>query len=120
MNLHRSSRARLFWIALIIIYGLAIMPAPDAPSLGVGDKVDHIAAFLCLTLLARPAYPARSPALTGLALSAFGAFIELSQAVPFIHRDASVADWVADSIAILVGLASGRLLARMMPRAFHS
>lgn len=120
LSLYRRSRIQLFWIATAVIYGLAIMPSPEAPSFGAGDKVDHIAAFLTLTLLGRSAYWMRPPALIGIGLSAFGAFIELSQAVPLIHRDASVADWAADSIAVLVGLGLSGRLARRLPLFFEA
>ena len=103
---------------LAIVYGLAILPAQEAPTIGVGDKLDHVAAFLVLTLLGRAAYWTRPAAMLAVGLSAFGAFIELSQAIPLIGRDASVADWVADSIAVLIGLALSALLARRFATIF--
>jgi hypothetical protein len=118
VDLYRRSRIQLFWIAMLIAYGLAIMPRGEAPSLGEGDKFDHIAAFLTLTVLGRSAYWMRPPALIGIGLSAFGAFIELSQAVPIINRNCSLSDWVADSIAVLVGLGLSSLLARTLPLFF--
>jgi VanZ family protein len=39
-----------------------------------------------------------------LMMTAFGGFIELSQAVPFIHRDAEWDDWFADIFATVIGL----------------
>ncbi|MBW8744235.1 MAG: hypothetical protein JF628_07810 [Sphingomonas sp.] len=39
-----------------------------------------------------------------LMMAGFGAFIELSQAIPAIHRDAEWDDWFADMIAILLAL----------------
>ena len=45
-------------------------------------------------------------------LAAFGALIEFTQMIPLLHRDASAADWVADSIAIVVGLGLVILLTR--------
>jgi VanZ family protein len=32
-------------------------------------------------------------------LSLFGAFIEVVQAIPALHRDSDVKDWIADTIA---------------------
>jgi len=40
-------------------------------------------------------------------LSLFGAFIELVQAIPVLHRDSDVLDWVADTVAaslVLLGI----------------
>ena len=44
--------------------------------------------------------------------------IEISQAIPFFGRDASVWDWVADSAAILVGLGLAALIERRLPALF--
>jgi len=50
------------------------------------------------------AYP-RFPLLRLLALlSAFGAAIEVFQAIPALHRDSDVWDWVADTAAVSVVL----------------
>jgi VanZ family protein len=40
----------------------------------------------------------------GVRLSAFGALIEIVQAVPALHRDSSALDWLADTGAVLVVL----------------
>ena len=104
-DLFRRFARPLFWFTLLFAYGAAIMPAPRAPDLGAGDKVNHIAAFLVLTWLGRNAYRALGRWRLALGLSAFGVLIELTQAIPALHRDASVWDWVADSCAILVALA---------------
>jgi len=104
-DLFRRFAKPIFWITLLFAYGAAIMPSPDAPDLGAGDKVNHIAAFLVLTWLGRHAYPALGRWRLALALSAFGILIELTQAIPALHRDASFWDWMADSCAIVVALA---------------
>lgn len=93
-----------FWGALLFAYVDAIIPGKDAISLSAWDKLNHMAAFFTITFLARAAYP-RIPAFRlFLMMAAFGAFIELSQAIPLIHRDAEWDDWFADMIASLVGL----------------
>jgi hypothetical protein len=37
-------------------------------------------------------------------LSLFGAFIEVVQAIPELHRDSDVLDWLADTVAVAVVL----------------
>ena len=93
-----------FWLAALFAYVEAILPAQDQMELGVWDKINHMAAFFTITFLARAAYP-RIPVFRLFAMmAAFGAFIELSQAVPLIHRDAEWADWFADLIATMMAL----------------
>ncbi|UAK25351.1 VanZ family protein [Sphingomonas nostoxanthinifaciens] len=94
----------LFWLAVIVAYVAAILPQREAPHLGYSDKVDHMAAFFTITVLARLGYPERAVPLVFIAMAAFGGFIELSQAVPIVHRDAEWADWFADMAASVVGL----------------
>jgi VanZ family protein len=118
MTLYRNLRLATFWVVMLFTYVSAMLPGDMAPTLGSTDKVDHISAFLTLSLLARLAYPRRSLWLTGLALSFFGAFIEFSQAIPFIHRDADVMDWAADTAAIIMGLAATHNLEVLAPKLF--
>ena len=103
-----SPLRRLFvvalWGAVAFAYVAALLPQKEAPHLGYTDKVDHMAAFLTVTILARLAYPRASVAMLFALIAAFGGLIELSQAVPFIHRDAEWADWLADIAATLLGL----------------
>ena len=103
-GLYQRFAMPLFWTMVALVYAAAIMPSPQAPDLGAGDKVNHVAAFLTLTLIGRTAYRSLSTWRLGLGLSLFGALIELTQAIPIFQRDASVWDWIADSVAIIVML----------------
>jgi VanZ family protein len=118
MTNYRRLRIAAFWAALAFAYACAIWPEDSAPSMTPSDKADHTITFISLSWLIRLAYP-RSPwPLSGVALFGFGVFIELSQWLPFIGRDASVADVVADTIAIAIGLATALLAKRLLPRFF--
>lgn len=116
IGLYRRFKAPVFWMTLLVVYGLAIMPADQAPSLGAGDKVNHIAAFFVLTLLGRTAYPSVAAWRLATGLSLFGILIELTQAIPALRRDASVWDWVADSAVILVALGAALIVERLRRR----
>ena len=93
-----------FWLAALFAYVEAIVPAHDQIELNAWDKVNHMAAFFTITFLARAAYPRLPVFRLFVMMAAFGALIELSQALPFIHRDAEWDDWFADLFATLVGL----------------
>ena len=106
----------LFWAAALFAFVMAVLPhppqLPDAPS----DKVQHIIAFTTLTLLGSWAYATARPLKLLLALSLFGAVIEIVQAIPVLHRDPELLDWLADSAAVAVVLLLVRLLRRRMAR----
>lgn len=90
----------LFWVALVVTLAAAVWPEASAPHLFPWDKADHFAAFFVLTTLAAAAFP-RTPLLViALWLSLAGSAIELVQAVPAVHRDCDIWDWVADAAAI--------------------
>ncbi len=120
IRLYRRVAVPIFWTTIAIVYAVAIMPAAQAPDFHAGDKINHIAAFLTLTLLGRAAYRAHPPWRLALGLSLFGALIELTQAIPALHRDASLWDWVADSCAILVALVAALAIERCLPAGIRA
>ncbi len=98
--------ARLaFLVALIVTLIMALLPHP--PKLAIdswGDKFEHSLAFATLTILSCASFP-RMPLLRiGERLSFLGALIEVLQAMPSIHRDCDIFDWMTDTGAIAIFL----------------
>lgn len=83
---------------------MAILPHPPEVPGEPNDKVQHIIAFATLSLLGSFAYPGVALLQLLVRLSLFGAFIEVVQAIPALHRDSDVLDWVADTGAVAVVL----------------
>lgn len=96
------------WLAMAGAYVMAIMPGN--PHIFHYDKANHGLAFFVMAVLARLGFSRAMTPLIAIGLIAFGAFIELSQALPIIARDASWADLGADTIATFVGLLAGSVL----------
>lgn len=94
----------IFWLTLLFIFVSAEMPAGYAPHLFPWDKAEHFVAFFVITSLAAAAYPRVPLVLVALWLSLFGCAIELVQALPIIHRDCDIWDWVADTTAVVAAL----------------
>jgi VanZ family protein len=67
------------------------------------DKTHHAVTFGALTALAIAAYSRSRLIPLGVALSGFGAAIELIQ--PYFERSRDVWDWVADNVGIIIVLA---------------
>lgn len=106
-----------FWAAAIFAFVMAVIPQPPALPGAPNDKLQHMMAFLVLGGLASFGYPKTSPVYLGAGLSLFGAFIELVQYIPSLHRDSDPIDWIADTAAaalILIALhwLKGRLAAK--------
>ena len=100
LALHRRGLRLFFWAAAAFAFVMAILPHPPEFPGGPGDKFQHMAAFATLATLAALAWPERRYAAIGLALSYFGAIIEIVQAIPALHRDCDILDWVADTVSL--------------------
>jgi VanZ family protein len=102
----RASRAAraIFWAAACFAFVMAIVPQPPQVPGEPNDKVQHIMAFATLALLGSFAYPKAALTRLLIGLSIFGALIEVVQAIPALHRDSDVLDWLADTLAVIVVL----------------
>lgn len=107
-----SRGATLVVLGLILV--LALMPGDASASPIFGwDKLDHIAAFTALTVLARCAWPGQSRLLTALVVLGVGVLIELLQGFPGLRRQPSAFDVLADIIGIALGLGAAAVLSRV-------
>ena len=107
----------IYWAVVLVVFYLAVAPIHDVGPPG-SDKFEHFGAFLALALGAGVLY-ARTPIWLSAALViAYGGAIELIQGLPFVHRDCSLYDWLADiggvtASAILLSLSGLRARARL-------
>ena len=101
-----------FWGASAFALVMALLPQPPQLPGEPSDKLQHILAFATLALLGRLAYPQTRLLVLATGLSAFGAAIELLQAIPALHRDAELADWAADTAAVVAVLLALELARR--------
>ena len=94
----------IFWGAVCFAFVMAILPHPPQLPGEPNDKVQHVVAFATLAVLGSFAYFTAPITRLLVGLSAFGALIEVVQAIPALHRDSDVMDWIADTAAVLVVL----------------
>jgi hypothetical protein len=94
----RAAKA-LFWVAAAFAFVMAVLPHPPELPGEPSDKIQHVTAFAVLGLLGAWAFPKLRPLALVVRLSLFGAAIELAQAIPSLHRDSDVLDWIADTAA---------------------
>jgi len=106
-----------FWLCFAFATVMALLPKPPhLPIDSFGDKFEHMVAFAVLSILAQIAFPAAPRLRLAAWLSAFGAAIELAQAIPVLHRDSDVADWLVDTAVVVLALGLPALVARRRPR----
>jgi VanZ family protein len=99
----RTARA-IFWAAACFAFVMAVLPHPPEVPGAPNDKVQHIIAFTTLSMLGSFGYPRTALLKLLVGLSLFGAFIEVVQAIPALHRDSDILDWIADTAAVAVVL----------------
>lgn len=103
----QQNRWRIALAALLVFVTYKAFSTPSAAVSFVHmDKVLHVCAFVCLTFVASRSWPPGRQSIWGVALglAIYGAFIELVQSqLPM--REASLADWAADTLGIALGLA---------------
>ncbi|WP_047534554.1 VanZ family protein [Methylotenera sp. N17] len=99
-----ASLPYLFMLLLMLVtYLMLIELPPKEGGWPYWDKVQHIAVFVMLTLLALLAFPKwRWQSAVGLAM--YGAVIEWAQGAWTITRMPSVGDWLADVVGIAISL----------------
>ena len=91
---------------------MALLPRPPSLPIEPGDKVQHMIAFFTLGSLAAAGWRDRGLLALFVRLAAFGAAIELFQAIPALHRDAEILDWAADMLATAAALGIAHLAIR--------
>lgn len=95
--------APAFWFCLSGAVTLALQPH-SAYLPEVNDKAQHMLAFGTLALLGAFAFPRFPRVHLAERLSFLGALVEVLQAIPALHRDCDIRDWIADTIAIVAVL----------------
>jgi hypothetical protein len=99
--------------AVVVLVSLAVLfaPASDVPSAPAGvDKLVHLGLFAALAVSGRWA-GMTTRALAPL-LIAYAAGSEVLQGLAVVDRSVSFADWVADVVGVLLGLALWTAAAR--------
>lgn len=97
--------ARLaFYLGLLIVVALSLMPQDSVPAPGLWDKAGHVLAYAALATAGGIGYRGRrSFFLVGLGLLLLGAALELAQSF-LPDRIASLHDILANAIGIALGL----------------
>ena len=111
---HGALSRGVFAVAVLVSLAVLFASPSDVPDSPPGvDKVVHASLFLALAVTGRWA-GARPAALAGL-LVLYAAGSEVVQGLDAVGRSASVADWLADVVGVLAGLALWAALARRRP-----
>jgi membrane associated rhomboid family serine protease len=111
LQVHGPLSRGAFALAVLVSLAVLFAPADEVPFAPPGvDKIVHCALFAALALTGRWAGVGRR--VLRVLLVTYAAVSEVLQGVTPLARSASVADWVADVLGILLGLGLWGLLTR--------
>ncbi|MES2182163.1 MAG: VanZ family protein [Pseudomonadota bacterium] len=107
----------IFGCCIIFTTIMALIPVTDIPSVfNFWDKAQHSLAFITLTLTGSMAYPSKTK-IVYLGLVIYGAGIEVVQYYCTTTRVGDVFDWLADCIAIALGILIYQTLQKLLIRS---
>jgi hypothetical protein len=89
-------------LVLLAVVVLAVAPQPVVPFGSSNDKLNHVAAFSVISLLACFAFPHVRPSSILTALLAFNAMIEVAQALMMNGREADMLDFAVGAFAAII------------------
>jgi hypothetical protein len=108
---HGAVARGVFAVAVLVSLAVLFAPPSDVPDSPPGvDKVVHAALFLLLAVTGRWAGVGRAGLAVVLVVYAAGS--EVVQGLDVVGRSTSVADWLADVVGVLAGLALWAALVR--------
>lgn len=111
---HGALARGAFAVAALVSLAVLFAPPSDVPSSPPGvDKLVHATLFAALAFTARWSGVGR--AVTAGALIGYAAASEVIQGTDLVGRDASVGDWLADTVGVLLGLLLWRSATRAAP-----
>jgi len=106
----RTLAGTAFAAGVVAVTVLSLLPQGAVPHMDVSDKAEHLMAYLCLALAGGVAFPERRASVAlGLGLVALGIALEIGQAFA-PDRYPSVADAIANSFGVIIGLTIARVL----------
>ena len=104
----------LWWVCISFIAVTSLVPGALRPSLGIGDKAEHFAAYFLATALAFLAYQGKVGRVAALLAVAAIVFEALQLAVP--GRSASILDFAASLAGIGTALTLREIGRRLSSR----
>jgi VanZ family protein len=115
---------KLVWTVTILywcgIFYLTHLPGPKVPVVPISDKIEHYLAFGTLGGLLFLSFWVGKASRRELAFRVlfigmcYGAFDELTQALPFVHRDCNFLDWCADVAGVSTAIVAMTLVRRLL------
>ena len=104
----------IFWLLIAVVSVLMLIELkPSADGIPNIDKLEHAIVFITLTITGCLAYVQQKPRIYA-GLIALGALYEVLQALFTVTRQASVYDWLADIVGILIAIGLMAVNRRLM------
>jgi len=116
---HAQRWLALWWVAVALVVVVELLPAILLPQLPTGgDKVEHLCGYGALAFAAVQLFERRVLWRVGLGLAALGMALEIAQGTLTTTRSFDLADELANTVGVLLGLAAAFTPLRdLLPRS---
>ncbi|HBK56849.1 MAG TPA: hypothetical protein DDZ76_11305 [Xanthomonadales bacterium] len=95
----------LWWVAVLAVVVVSLVPPPPLPSAPGGDKLGHFLAYFVLMAAAVQLHGGRVLVAIAVALAALGLGLEFAQGALTSTRQFDLRDALANTLGVLAGLA---------------
>jgi VanZ family protein len=103
---HARRWLALWWVAVVLVVVVELLPAILLPQVPAGgDKVEHLLGYGLLAFAAVQLFQRRALWRVGVGLAALGMALEIAQGTLTTTRSFDLADELANSAGVLLGLA---------------
>lgn len=114
-NWVESALRLLAWVCVGLLAVLSLLPAEEMVRTSLSGHVEHAMAYAGTALLLRLGYPEHKVWRTALALVLYAGMLEYLQHYS-PGRGPTVADWLASSTGVPIGLGGAHVVGRMLGR----
>lgn len=116
---HARAWLALWWLAIGLVVVVELLPAIFLPTVPAGgDKAEHLLGYGMLAFAAVQLFERRALWRVGLGLAALGMALEIAQGTLTTTRSFDLADELANTVGVVVGLAGAFTPLRdLLPRA---
>jgi VanZ family protein len=116
---HAQRWLALWWLAVTLVVVVELLPALLLPQLPEGgDKLEHLLGYGALAFAAVQLFERRVLWRVGVGLAALGMALEIAQGTLTATRSFDLADELANSVGVLLGLAAAFTPLRdLLPRS---
>ncbi len=103
-------------LLIIVVVHESLIPSQGDSKITHFDKIIHLVAYGALATFGKLGWPKLNSAILALSLITLGAFVEVAQGIMSVGRTGSLADGIANSLGVILGIGFAGVVLTVMNR----